>query len=62
MGSNPTLGTHVGGRGHDASLTHIRPDSTVANALEASDEGVPYAENARRHGVAGLDELLAPKA
>jgi len=43
-------------------LTHIRPDSTVANALEASDEGVPYAENARRHGVAGLDELLGPKA
>ena len=33
-------------------MTHVRPDTTVASALEASDEGVPDAENARRHGVA----------
>ncbi|WP_447645663.1 helix-turn-helix domain-containing protein [Nocardioides zeae] len=31
---------------------HVRPWSTVESALRASDEGVPDAENARRHGVA----------
>ncbi|WZH53947.1 MAG: transcriptional regulator [Nocardioides alkalitolerans] len=31
---------------------HVRPWSTVESALRASDDGVPDAENARRHGVA----------
>ena len=33
-------------------MVHVRPDTTVASALQASDEGVRDAENARRHGVA----------
>jgi hypothetical protein len=33
-------------------MTHVRPLATVESALRASDEGVPDAENAQRHGVA----------
>jgi hypothetical protein len=33
-------------------MTHIRPLSTVASALAASDAGVSDAQNARAHGVA----------
>ena len=33
-------------------MVHVRSADTVASALRASDDGVPDAENASRHGVA----------
>jgi hypothetical protein len=52
VGSNPTPGTDVGGSRDPDGVPHVRPWETVLSALEASDAGVPDAENARLHGVA----------
>ena len=35
-----------------AHMPHVRPPETVDSALRCSDEGMPDAENAARHGVA----------
>ncbi len=51
-GSSPAPGTHVGGRSDDVLMAHVRPWSTVVDALSDSDAGMSDAANAEKHGVA----------